>query len=501
MHKVGIMGKLRSIAVLRSFAVIAVLLIAAQSLAFAQSDGACPGFNSRLSFGMTARVTPGAANNVRSGAGRNFDRIGQIPAGGVFVVLAGPMCADGFTWWQVEYDGLVGWTTEGEAGSAPFLEPFSGGASGGLGSGSGSGGSSGRGGSAARNASGLPSDIAAGLATGEFGAGPGDHGTCPNLFTDDESNDIGLLDEYGGIVAVTDPNMAGGGSVYFENEAFVDATFSIGGYRFMPAICVNEHVSPSDAAAYAPDGSYYEADIFVLDGWLSQVMIPFWGYAQPGIWTLQVYGFTFYVNLFQPYEPTTFTNTTGFEVDEFVLAGYDPYDRVKIMSYDGEVVEVQLDANGNGYGAFSQPSISLFAVVPESSGYIDTYFGIGVGLPSPYYRYIIPPNYAASILYDLFWNGIETDLESWTCPGAAPIQLESYGSAITTYDGLEIYDEPTFNSSIVGVYSSSDVIELFDGVECADGAVWWPVNPTINGEYIVGWVAESVDGEYLLAPY
>jgi hypothetical protein len=76
MHKAGIMGKLRSAAI------IAVLLIAAQSLAIAQSNGVCPGFSSRLSRGMTARVTPGDANNVRGGAGRNFERTGQIPGGG-----------------------------------------------------------------------------------------------------------------------------------------------------------------------------------------------------------------------------------------------------------------------------------------------------------------------------------------------------------------------------------------------------------------------------------
>jgi hypothetical protein len=81
----------------------------------------------RLSVGSYGRVTPGLPNTVRSGAGvYGTVRIGQIPAGGTFVVLSGPNCgADGRWWWYVNHNGLIGWTAEGQ-GSTYWLEPSNG---------------------------------------------------------------------------------------------------------------------------------------------------------------------------------------------------------------------------------------------------------------------------------------------------------------------------------------------------------------------------------------
>lgn len=82
----------------------------------------------RLVAGMTARVTPGAANTLRSAPGTGSDSvaIGEIPGNGVFGVITGPVCAgDGRYWWQVQYGSLVGWTAEGQ-GSTYWLEPYSG---------------------------------------------------------------------------------------------------------------------------------------------------------------------------------------------------------------------------------------------------------------------------------------------------------------------------------------------------------------------------------------
>jgi WD40 repeat protein len=84
----------------------------------------CPGFiESRLVIGGPARVTPGLANNVRAEAGANFEKEGEIPAEATFSVLAGPECSDDFAWWQVDYEGLVGWTVEG-VGDEYWLEPL-----------------------------------------------------------------------------------------------------------------------------------------------------------------------------------------------------------------------------------------------------------------------------------------------------------------------------------------------------------------------------------------
>lgn len=80
----------------------------------------------RLRIGGTARVTPGLPNALRTQPTINnqISRvIGSIPSGRSFTVLNGPICADGYTWWQVNYQGMVGWTPEGE-GATYWLEPI-----------------------------------------------------------------------------------------------------------------------------------------------------------------------------------------------------------------------------------------------------------------------------------------------------------------------------------------------------------------------------------------
>ncbi|HLV35325.1 MAG TPA: SH3 domain-containing protein [Spirillospora sp.] len=89
------------------------------------SGAACPGFlPSRLIVGGLGAVTsvPSLPNRMRSGPAFNFDSIGLIPVNGVFTVLNGPYCNNNTAWWQVNYNGLVGWTAEGQA-STYWLRP------------------------------------------------------------------------------------------------------------------------------------------------------------------------------------------------------------------------------------------------------------------------------------------------------------------------------------------------------------------------------------------
>ncbi|MCE7946540.1 MAG: hypothetical protein DYG88_03825 [Chloroflexi bacterium CFX4] len=89
------------------------------------ADACPPLLPPRLRIGSVARVTPGAPNALRSQPTTNnqISRvIGNIPGGQFFSVLNGPICADGYAWWQVNYQGLVGWTAEGE-GATYWLEP------------------------------------------------------------------------------------------------------------------------------------------------------------------------------------------------------------------------------------------------------------------------------------------------------------------------------------------------------------------------------------------
>lgn len=88
-----------------------------------ESDASAPYMRSRLAFETQGRVTPGAPNNLRAQPSQDAALTGQLPGGSVFTVIGGPTCADAIVWWQVNFDGLVGWTAEGRAGDY-FLEPL-----------------------------------------------------------------------------------------------------------------------------------------------------------------------------------------------------------------------------------------------------------------------------------------------------------------------------------------------------------------------------------------
>ncbi|MCC7450652.1 MAG: SH3 domain-containing protein [Anaerolineae bacterium] len=67
----------------------------------------------RLMVGRWARVTPGLPNLLRSGPSTAYPVLARLPGGSVFLVLNGPHCSNGMAWWQVSYQGAVGWTAEG----------------------------------------------------------------------------------------------------------------------------------------------------------------------------------------------------------------------------------------------------------------------------------------------------------------------------------------------------------------------------------------------------
>lgn len=84
-------------------------------------EGALP---TRLYAGLTARVVPGGQDNrIRFTPGTSGERVGLIPAADVFIVVDGPVCMDGFAWWQVEYQGVIAWTAESD-GQTYWLEPL-----------------------------------------------------------------------------------------------------------------------------------------------------------------------------------------------------------------------------------------------------------------------------------------------------------------------------------------------------------------------------------------
>jgi WD40 repeat protein len=82
----------------------------------------------RLYVGATGRVETGGVNNImRQSYGRSSQPAGaEIPPGGVFTVVGGPECTgaqlnEAILWWQVNYNGVTGWTAESLNGDY-FLE-------------------------------------------------------------------------------------------------------------------------------------------------------------------------------------------------------------------------------------------------------------------------------------------------------------------------------------------------------------------------------------------
>jgi hypothetical protein len=69
---------------------------------------------SRLNVGDNARVISASVpNRLRANPSTSAEQVGQIPGAGAFTVLEGPVCADGYAWYRVQYLDTQGWTAEG----------------------------------------------------------------------------------------------------------------------------------------------------------------------------------------------------------------------------------------------------------------------------------------------------------------------------------------------------------------------------------------------------
>ncbi len=89
-------------------------------------DVICPGAPPpQMVIGEAGRVVVarGIPNRLRDAAGTEGSIIGTIPEGAVFAVLSGPVCAEEYLWWEVNFDGQRGWTAEGEPGNY-YIEPI-----------------------------------------------------------------------------------------------------------------------------------------------------------------------------------------------------------------------------------------------------------------------------------------------------------------------------------------------------------------------------------------
>jgi len=79
-----------------------------------------------LYIGAQARVTTdGDGLNLRNSATVNATKLTQLATGTIASILDGPLYIDGFTWWQVNANGVIGWVAQGDA-TEVWLEVYTG---------------------------------------------------------------------------------------------------------------------------------------------------------------------------------------------------------------------------------------------------------------------------------------------------------------------------------------------------------------------------------------
>jgi uncharacterized protein YgiM (DUF1202 family) len=77
-------------------------------------DGA-PAILHKIGETVMVNTDPPEPNSLRSGPGKKTEWAGSIQPGEMANIVGGPVCADNYTWWQVETElGLSGWTAEGD---------------------------------------------------------------------------------------------------------------------------------------------------------------------------------------------------------------------------------------------------------------------------------------------------------------------------------------------------------------------------------------------------
>ncbi len=116
---------------LPSWIIISVMLSAVWMGGAQAQDDACPNTDTlppRLTIGEEGRVLSDIVLNIRSEPDLNASRVGLMPPNGMFTVLDGPRCADGYLWWQIDYhhaaDNVTGWSAEGDPDTTEYwLEP------------------------------------------------------------------------------------------------------------------------------------------------------------------------------------------------------------------------------------------------------------------------------------------------------------------------------------------------------------------------------------------
>ena len=428
---------------------------------------ACPGFDPLLTIGEQGQVVLGSPNNVRDQPTTGGTRIGQIPGGGIFMVLDGPRCNDGYTWWQVNYNGLIGWTAAGNSsgyyielvtsGVTPVPPP--------------------------NDDPSIDDALLEGLAFSGTGASPFyvclNVGTVPSAYT-----------SYNG-------SAISNGSTFIVNE------YSWYAHQSMPALCAPQARSRR-ATGGAPDGSIVRLSLFQASN-VYQYQLPLSAYTHPGLYRLSYGSFNIYLDVRPPTQPSFMVNMSS----QLFVGGLKPNERFVLLSglkrfslnraNSSGYFFADLNAmrwQGEGNSAPSAENIILSASLIGQDGSttpLKSAFWVGGN------RYYIPPDFSASVVYAQIWLGQTNAADVWTCPNGLSIRLSQMkGARVLDSAGQQPIHgfPPSLRSTVLGTVPAGAFVTVKSGVECDGDATLW----LVDYRDVEGWMAESSGGQYLLAP-
>ncbi|MBC7871854.1 MAG: hypothetical protein H7Y09_13505, partial [Chitinophagaceae bacterium] len=105
------------------FTCLGIIVLAVFGIVSAQTTPTCPDARpQRLIVGEQGTVIRTSEHRLREEPQSDSDELGAFPADSVFFIHSGPVCAEGFAWWYVDFEGIFGWTAEGDS-AAYWLEP------------------------------------------------------------------------------------------------------------------------------------------------------------------------------------------------------------------------------------------------------------------------------------------------------------------------------------------------------------------------------------------
>lgn len=441
----------------------------------------CDGFDSQLQVGDTAIVITTPALNMRPEPSTSSEPIIiRIPTDDSVELLDGPVCADGYTWWNATYDNQDGWVAEGNPDRYLLAKE----------------------GAETTTASlGSQANVGSALLPLEMGLGAGERfETCAG------GNNDGV---YGRVMFSEDAIGPGGRVAVVLTTQVLEAD--------LPAICIDDSMGfNGNAAAISPTGQQIQPYIIRADNRRTQVQLPLHALSQPGLWTLTASNYEIGIDVQRPRHP--YIVATMANGGQFLIGGLRPNERFVALgrTRSDEIpmwMQAQADNDGNYVASLDQlewlDSLEINRLVRSiyttdiigNMGSVWSYEGAAVHGQSGERLYTIPLEQSAALIAEIVWGGYDQSratnlLAGFTCPGASSIRLAQNQDATVLGDAGQqsLYEDPSFSSPQRGVVNPGERISIEDGIVCADNAVWWYASTRSEQ----GWITESRGNQYQL---